>query len=237
MIFVITFTTIGAVESYWTERLKIEGQIKTGNWKACIRIRKILYGAYYNYDPETGTYEGPQEQVAIAANIPTYFKMIIEVVNCGGIDLTDVIVTDTIKNTVAPISWFPDKGSVEWIPFPIDYSTFHFDDLVWSIGNLGDGKSVKLVIWIQTLPNNAKEPKFEPTSGDEFDEQNIEINGGGEEEDGATVKAYAKSKLLTATTEGIIIQIIGDGVEDGYGIIDTELPYYTEWAKDSKNIY
>ena len=232
-----TTLLIGYAYSDWHDKIDISGSVKTTNWRACVQIRKILYGAYYNYDPATGTYDGPTDQIAIAAEYPTYFKMIIEVENCGKIDLHDVVVTDTINNNVAPVTWQADKGTVEWDPFPIDYTGFHFDHLTWSIGNLGDGKKVKLTIWIQTLPNSAKNLKYAPTSGDEGDEQYIEINGGEEGADGATVTAFADSKLLTATTDGIMIHIIDDGEPgNGYGVLDTELPYYTDWAKDSRDI-
>lgn len=204
-----------------------------GCWKACVRIMKKVEGAYY-LNTQTGEYEGPTNIIDIAADHPTYFKMTIHVSNCKSTTLTNVEVTDTIKNTVAPVSWKTNKGEVDWSPWPIDYDDFHFDELTWTIGDLEPYDVVYLEIWLQTLPNPSQGLRYEPTSGDEGGGQSIEINGemDGGEPDGATVTTESPLMLLTVTTDGLVVNVIGDGVEDGKGLISPELPQETLWAED-----
>ena len=246
LIVIFSSSLIGVSYGLWSKKLQINGSINTGAWKGCIRIRKGLHGAYYNYSQVSSEIDGPTNKIPIAAGYPTYFQFIIEVENCGNVDLKDVEVTDIIKNNVAPVSWEAEKGTVLFSPFPIDYDNFHFDELTWSIGDLNAGKSVKVSIWIQTLPNPSRVTgdvlKYSPTGGDEPDDdrQIIEINGEEEsnEPDGATVIAFVGSKRLSATTDGICVEVVDDGeYYNGWGLIKTILPFYTDWARDSKNIY
>jgi uncharacterized repeat protein (TIGR01451 family) len=239
----LSLISIGSTYSLWSKKLYIKSKVNTGNWDACIKIRKILDGAYY-YNADINNYEGPSNQIAIAANYPTFFRLIIEVKNCANVPLDDVVVTDTIKNVVAPVSWSSDKGEVKWDPYPITYSEFHFDDLEWMIGKLNAGEAVNLTIWIQTLPNpsgsnTCKPDKFAPTSGDEEDGQDIVINGCEDDDklDGAKVVARSDFGCLSATTDGITIYIVDDGESgNGLGLILTPLPYSTPWARDKASL-
>jgi len=220
----VTMTT-GMAYSGWRDEVRITGTAKMGCWEACIRIRKTLDGAYY-LNPDTGTLEGPTPNIHIAADHPTYFYLTICVKNCRTTTLTNIVVTDTIKNTVTPVSWTPEEG-VTWNPPEPDPNQFHFNELTWNIGKLEPGETACLEILIQTLPNPSG--KYEPTSGDEGDWQDIEIN------EGATVTATSPFNGLTATTGSITLIITDNGIEeDGIGVIDSpQLPYSTPWAEDT----
>lgn len=224
LVLAISLSAVSFAYSGWRDEVTITGTAKTGYWKACIRIRKTLDGAYY-LNPDTGTLEGPTPNIHIAANHPTYFYLTICVKNRRSTTLTNVVVTDTIKNTIAPVSWTPEKG-VTWDPPEASLTKFHFNDLTWNIGELEPQETACLKILLQTLPNPTG--KYEPTSGDEGDWQDIEIN------EGATVTAISPFKGLTATTGSITLIIVDNGIEeDGIGVIESpELPYSTPWAED-----
>ena len=225
LVLAISLSAVGFAYSGWRDEIRISGTAKMGCWEACILIRKTLDGAYYR-NPDTETLEGPTPNIHIAADHPTYFYLTICVKNCRSTTLTSIVVTDTIKNTVAPVSWTPDEG-VTWNPQEPDPNQFHFNELTWNIGELGPDETACLEILIQTLPNPSG--KYEPTSGDEGDWQDIEIN------EGATVSATSPFNGLTATTGSITLIITDNGIEeDGIGLIDSpELPYSTPWAEDS----
>lgn len=218
----------GVVYSHWAEKLQVSAELETGEWKSGVQVRKTLYGAYTN--PSTGEdLSDPSDIIHIDSakqiHFSTRFKLVIDVKNCGSTELTNVVVTDTIKNTVAPASWIPTQGSVDMDEDPSPGDDFGFNDFRWEVGNLTKGESASLTIWIETLSNPTG--KYQPTSGDEGDSQDIEIN------DGATVMASSYSNSLSATTSGIKILIVDDGTEgNGLGKIDTSLPYTTGWAKD-----
>jgi len=216
----------GVAKSHWSDRPRIQSTITTGKWKATIRIQKTLIGSYT--DPNTGdSLPEPTNLIAIAARFPTRFKLIICVENHGSTGLNNVAVTDTIKNTIAPMEWHPTEG-VNWYNYVSDggiWDGIHFglNELTWTIETLAPGEEVCLTIWIETLQN--PEGKYEPTSGDS---QALEIN------EGATVRATSTFARLSAITEGIIIQIIDDETpENGLGLIDTTLPCSTPWAVDT----
>lgn len=228
----LALTIISEVQGSWRDQVVITGEAKMACWKANIKIRKTLDGAYT--DPITGaTLEETTNLMAIAAAFPTTFKLTICVKNDGSTTLTNVIVVDTIKNTVAPFDIEVDKGVVTWNNYsngknPWDGIHFGFNELTWDIGTLEPGEMVCLILWIQTLQNSAQQDKYEPTSGDEGDWQDIEIN------EGATVRATSPFDGLTATTGDITLIIADNGIEgDGIGVIDSpELSYSTPWAED-----
>jgi len=224
----LALTIIGEVQGSWRDQVAVSGEAKMARWKACVRIRKTLEGAFTNASTGEDITE-PTSLIAIAADFPTKFRLIICVMNCEETTLTDVVVTDTIKNTVAPVSWTASKGTVTWDPPVANLSKFGFNELTWNIGTIGPGDMECLEILIQTLPNSSGKTKYEPTSGDEGDGQYIEMNGG------ATVTAISPFDGLTATTGGIRIIIADNGIEgDGIGVIDSPgLPYSTPWAEDS----
>jgi len=223
---IIALSFVGLAHSHWRETIRIQGTVTTGRWKACVRIQKTLEGAFTN--PETGEdITEPTDLIAISASFPTKFKLTIEVKNCESTRLTEVVVTDTILTNVAPIDWTASKGTVSWIDEQPkgEPGEFIFNKLTWTIRNLNPGKSASLVIWIETLQNPTG--KYEPTSGDEGDGQDLEIN------EGAKVTAESLLSSLSATTGGITIHIVDDDVEgNGIGRIDTELPCSTGWAED-----
>lgn len=225
----VALSLCGFAKSHWSDRPRIQGTITTGKWKSTVRIRKTLMGSYT--DPHTGdSLTEPTNIIAIAAGFPTKFQLIIYVENHGSIDLKNVAVTDTIKNTVAPREWHPVEG-VSWynyVPDGGEWDGIHFglNELTWTIGTLTPGEEACLTIWVETLQN--PEGKYEPTSGDEGDSQDLEVN------EGATVRATSTFARLWAITEGISIHIIDDEIpENGLGKIDTTLPHSTPWAVDS----
>lgn len=219
----------GVAISHWSDRPRLQGTIKTGKWKSTIRIRKSLMGSYT--DPNTGdSLAESTNLIAIAKHFPTMLKLIICVENSGSTSLKNVAVTDTIKNTVAPCKWHPTEG-VSWYNCILDgggWDGIHFglNELTWTIGTLAPGEEACLTIWIETLQN--PEGKYEPTSGDEGDGQDLEIN------EGAFVRATSPFAKLSAITKGITIHVNDDETPgNGLGIIDTALPYSTSWAMDS----
>ncbi len=202
LVLAISLSAVGFAYSGWRDEVRITGTAKMGRWKACIRIRKTLDGAYY-LNPDTGELEGPTPNIHIAADHPTYFYLTICVKNRRSTTLTNVVVTDTIENNVAPTEWYPSKGSVEWENYSPeggewDGIHFGFNDLTWNIGTLTSGEEATLEIVIETLQNpNGKKAKYTPTGT-----QEIEINSG------ANVKATSILSSLSATTDGITINIV-----------------------------
>lgn len=219
----------GVAKSHWSDRLRIQSTITTGKWKSTIRIQKTLIGSFT--DPNTGdSLPEPTNLIAIAARFPTRFKLIICVENRGSTSLKNVAVTDTIKNTVAPREWYPTEG-VDWHNYVPDGGEwdgiqFGLNELTWTLGSLAPGEEACLTIWIETLQNPVG--KYEPTSGDEGDSQDLEIN------EGAAVRASSPFARLSTITEGITIHIIDDeDPENGLGLIDTTLPCSTPLAVDT----
>ena len=215
LVLVISLSAVGFAYSGWRDEVRIAGTAKMGKWKACIRIRKTLDGAYY-YNQE-GWLEGPTSNIHIAADHPTYFYLTICVKNCRSTTLTNVVVTDTIENNVAPTEWYPSKGSVEWENYSPgggewDGIHFGFNDLTWNIGTLTSGEEATLEILIETLQNPKN--KYEPTGT-----QEIEINKG------ANVKATSTLSSLSATTDGITINIVEGTICKCDKIISLTLEY------------
>lgn len=225
---ILILTSIcGFAYSHWSETLHIRGSVTTGRWKACVRIQKTLEGAFT--DPETGAdLTTPTNLIAIAnTTFPTKFKLTIWVKNCESTKLANIVVTDVIESQIAPTSWTPSKGTVSWVDEkpPGEPGEFVFDYLTWTIGTLAPRESAYLEIWIETLRN--PKGKYEPTSGDEGDTQDLPINRG------AAVMADSPLESLSATTEAITILIGDDDTpENGIGKILTPLPYSTPWAED-----
>jgi len=229
LLLILALGTIGYSYSHWTKTIHITGTITTTTWeKACVRIMKILNGSFTNATTGEDLAE-PTQYIAVAANFPTKFQLIIIVENCGTVDITDMV-TDVIEQQVEPINYTASKGTVDWyqnITHPKGGFVKNF--LNWTIGTLVPGEQATLEIWIQTLPNPSQKEKYEPTSGDEGDSQDIEINRG------ASITATSELGPLSATTENITLTIVDDDIpENGIAIITPPLPYSTPWAQDSR---
>jgi len=226
-------TATGMAYSGWRDEVKITGTAKMACWTAKIKIWKKLCGAYTN--PYTGAeISTPTNEIAIAASFPTIFKMKIYVKNCRYTTLTNVVVTDTIENNIGPVSWTASQGSVEWYnsaPGGGEWDGVHFgfNELTWKVGSLAPGETAILTIKLKTLMNSSPNwEKYEPTTGDEGDEQDLPVNPG------VKVRATSPFNGLSAETDGITLHIVDDGIpENGIGIIATTLPYTTPAASDS----
>ena len=223
----VVMAVTGFAYSHWSETLYISGTVTTGTWGSCIGIRKTLEGSFTNPWTRENLAE-PTNLIAIASEeFPTRFKLTIQVKNCGSTALENVIVTDCIELNVAPTEWTPSKGTVYWenVRPPGEPGEFIFNYLTWTIGGLASDELASLEIWIRTLYN--PRCKYEPTSGDEGDNQELKINRG------AKVVADSIFNGLSATTEGITIIIVDDNIPgNGIGTILTPLPYSTPWAED-----
>jgi len=230
ILLMLALGTIGYSYSHWSKTITIHGTITTGTWEnvASVRIMKTLNGSFT--DPVTGEdlLTPNTTHIAIAADFPTKFQLIITVENNGTVSITDAVY-DVIENTVKPISWTPSKGTVTW-ENKTTAQNFEQNFLTWTIGTLAPGERATLEIWIETLPNPSG--KYEPTTGDEGDGQTIEINRG------ANITATYDYGTLFAQTENITLTITDDGIQDnGIGLISAPtLPYSTPWASDSETI-
>jgi len=224
-ILIISLSAVGMSHSGWRDEVKITGTAKMGCWKSCIRIWKTLDGAFT--DPETGDdlTEPNRTHIAIATNFSTKFLLTIYVKNCGSTPLSDIVVTDTVKNTVTYSAYQASKGSVD-IDLP-SQDGFQQETLIWTINELQPGDTESLLIYIKTLQNPSG--KYEPTSGDEGDRQEIEIN------EGAEVTATSIFNGLSTSTSDITLVIGDNGIpDDGIGLIESPtLPYSTPKAEDS----
>lgn len=218
----------GLAYSHWQDEARITATVRMTRWKALLRIRKTLEGAYT--DPETGgILEEPTGLIAVAANHTTRFRLTICVKNEGSTPLAGVVVTDTVKTNAAPREWHPTRGTVTWESRapghrPWDGVHLAFSDLTWTIGALDPDEEAFLVIWIETLRN--PQDRYEPTSGDEDDGQELEINGG------AAASARSPYARLTASTGPITIEVEDDGTPgNGVARVATQLPLSTPWAE------
>ena len=221
---IVALSLIGYSYGLWYEELYIVGNIRIASWDAGIRVWKELDGVFT--DPETGAdlTEPNRTHIAVAADFPSKFILIIYVENTGSTSLTNIVITDTLKNTITYRACQASKGSVDIDPPSND--GFQQEKITWTIDEMQPGDIETLTIYIETLANPSG--KFEPTSGDDGDWQDVEIN------EGATVSATSQFNGLSATTDGIILVITDNGIiDDGIGLISSpELPYSTPWAED-----
>jgi len=225
MIMIATLAITGYSYSLWYEELYIFGRVKTGTWEADIRIWKELDGTFTDSETGADLTEPNRTHIAIAAAFPSKFLLTIYVENRGSTPLTNIVITDTLKNTITYRACEASSGTVEIDPPSND--GFQKEKLTWTIPEMQPGDIESLIIYIETLAN--PNGKYEPTSGDEGDWQDIEIN------EGATVTATSPYNGLSTTTNGITLIIIDNGItEDGIGLIESPtLPYSTPYAEDS----
>lgn len=226
---IVASSLIGVIYGGWTDRIEIQGSAKMAHWKPRIEIRKTLDGTFT--DAKTGeTLTEASQYIAIAAQFPSLFKITIEVRNTGSVPVYDIVVTDVIENTVAPSDISVTQGSYNVVSDgknnePWDGEHFGFNEITWDVGTLQPGEEAVMTVWISTLMNPSG--KYEPTSGDEGDGQDIEMNRG------AKCVAMCFLGELRCETQGITIVIIDDGIEDNkIGLIETPLPFVTPWSVD-----
>jgi hypothetical protein len=112
-----------------------------------------------------------------------YFLVEITVRNCGGIDLTNVVVQDTFSNEAQPFET-GDPGNVTITPSP-SIPGFDHESLTWSVGTIPAGQSRTLRVKVGTEFNSARNPKLEPTSAP----QTIFYNGQDDNTGSASVTA------------------------------------------------
>ena len=123
---VILASLVGMGGSYgwWYDKLTVDGDITTGNWDACIKIRKIL-----------------DEDVCAEG-----LHLTIEVVNNGSNDLTNVEVTDSIGEKATPIpgTIIPSIGDVTWDTLEEGV----VNTLTWTIGDFAAEETATLEMCI-----------------------------------------------------------------------------------------
>ena len=240
--FSIALSLTGIANSLWRDKLYIKGKIETGSWSACVKISKEIEGCYT--DPDSGNeLPNPTSYIRIGSathpGYPNLFKLIITVKNCGGTTLHDVIVKDKLEQQITWKNYTAyendveqPQGDVVWEDIPQSHN-WMTNYLTWTIGTLGSKKEAYLEIWIETLPNPTG--KYEPTSGDCGDSQDLPIN------QGANVTAKSIFDTLFAETRDITLWIEDDGIPgNGIGIVKvllsegvyTDLPYQTPWDED-----
>jgi len=222
LLLMLALSITGYSYSHWTKTITIQGTITTAHEKtACVRIMKTLNGSFTS--PYTGQdLTEPTQYIAVASTtFPTKFQLIITVENCGTVNITDAVY-DTIENTVEPINWTVNKGTVTWENrSTAEYFVFNY--LNWTIGTLEPNEKTTLEIWIQTLRNPAE--KYEPTT----ENQDIKINKG------ANITATSELGPLFAQTDEITLLIVNTDEPDNpnIAVITPKLPYSTPWAQDS----
>jgi hypothetical protein len=90
-----------------------------------------------------------------------YFKVTIEIENCGGTELTNVVVEDTFSNEAQPFET-DDPGNVVILPVPDPFDGMVKESLTWTAGSIAVGDTATLNILVGTEFNPAG--LLEPTS-------------------------------------------------------------------------
>lgn len=90
-----------------------------------------------------------------------YFLVTIEVENCGGTELTNVIVEDTFSNEAQPFET-DDPGNVVILPVSDPFDGMVKESLTWDAGSVAVGDTATLNILVGTEFNSAG--LLEPTS-------------------------------------------------------------------------
>ncbi|WP_420631981.1 hypothetical protein [Candidatus Leptofilum sp.] len=90
-----------------------------------------------------------------------YFLVTIEVENCGGTELTNVVVEDTFSNEAQPFET-DDPGNVVIVPNPDPFDGMVKETLTWTVGSIAIGNTATLNVLVGTEFNPAG--LLEPTS-------------------------------------------------------------------------
>jgi hypothetical protein len=109
-----------------------------------------------------------------------YFLVEITVENCGGADLTGVVVTDGFSNEAQPFET-DDPSSVVIVPPPDPNNGMVHESLTWTVGTIPVGESRTLLVKVGTEFNPSG--RLEPTSAP----QTIYYNGQDEQTGSASV--------------------------------------------------
>lgn len=99
-----------------------------------------------------------------------YFRAEITVENCGNVDLTNVVVTDSFSNEAQPFS-VSGPGTVVISPAPDPNNGMVKETVTWTVGTIPDGQSRTLTINVGSEFNPSG--RLEPTSAN----QTIFFNG------------------------------------------------------------
>jgi uncharacterized repeat protein (TIGR01451 family) len=126
-----------------------------------------------------------------------YFLVTITVENCGGTDLTGVVVTDSFSNEAQPFAT-SGPGIAVITPPPDPNNGMVKETLTWTIGLLPAGQSVTLNVKVGTEFNPSG--RLEPTSGN----QTIFYNGQDSQTGSASVTTL---EGLTASVGAMAISI------------------------------
>lgn len=225
---IVALGLCGVARSRWNDPLRMRATATTGVWKARVRIRSTVDGAYT--DPHSGgQLPHPVNAIAVSAGFPTLFRFTIQVRNMGSTSLEGVSVTDVIMDGLAPRGWRPESG-VAWRNHTLDDpdengTTRVVREVTWSIGGLSPGEEARLVIWLETTPD--PEELFHPLAGDGGGKNALAFNVG------SRVTARSPFSRLAAKARAMEVVVYDDGVPgDGVAVIVTELPLSTPWAED-----
>lgn len=90
-----------------------------------------------------------------------YFLVTIEIENCGGTELTNVVVEDTFSNEAQPFET-DDPGNVTIVPVSDPFDGMVKETLTWNAGTIAVGDTATLNILVGTEFNSAG--LLEPTS-------------------------------------------------------------------------
>jgi len=225
---IVALGLCGVARSRWNTPLGMRATATTGVWKARIRIRSTVEGAYT--DPHSGMQlPHPVNSIAVSAGFPTLFRLTIRVRNMGSTTLEGVSVRDVFMDELAPAGWRPETG-ITWCNHTLDDpnengTTAILKEMSWNIGSLDTGEEARLVIWLETTPNTEK--LFHPMASDEGGEHTFAFNVG------SRVTARSPFSRLAAKARAMEIVVYYDltsGNRDA--IIVTGLPLSTPWAED-----
>lgn len=129
-----------------------------------------------------------------------YFLVTIEVENCGGTELTNVVVEDTFSNEAQPFET-DDPGNVVILPVPDPFNGMEKETLTWTVGSIAIGDTATLNLLVGSEFNPAG--LLEPTSGD----QTIFFNG---QDDGTGSASVTADGGLSASVGAMAITFAGE---------------------------
>jgi len=225
---IVALGLCGVARSRWNSPLRMRATASTGVWKARVRIRSTIDGAYT--DPYSGgQLLHPVNSIAVSAGFPTLFRFTIQVRNTGSTTLEGVSVTDVIMDGLSPRGWRPETG-VAWRNYTLDDpndngTTIVHREVAWFIGVLSPGEEARLVICLETTPSPEK--MFHPMARDDGGEHTLSFSVG------SRVMARSPFSRLSVKARAMEIIVYHDGTSgDGVAAIVTGLPLSTPWVED-----